>query len=94
MSTPETSKLVLITPEQARDMLRGLGIRDEDWQEIVNSGLHNHTNRALIHIASGSEPKDVDQVFDELFPDDEHGPRRKEVLNEQLNYIEYPKLVE
>ena len=75
----------LTSPEKAAEMLRSMGIEDKYWKEIAASGLQNHINRALIHIALGSEPRDVNEVIDELFPNDPHGPQRKESIFDQLS---------
>ena len=73
----------VITPEQARQFLKDLGY-DPNELLSVNNDFGSHDLRALIHIAGGHEPRKMDEVMRELFPDEQHGPIPK-VQEEFLN---------
>lgn len=73
------------SPEKAAEWLRQSGVPDEAWPKIAEFGLSNHWNRTLVDIALGDKTVDVNEHFEQLFGDEEHGPKRIENLHKDLN---------
>lgn len=85
----ESVKGIGMNPEEARKRLEDLGYKEEDWTKITEQGLGSHYMRALAHIAKGSEPKDLGDVFRELFPEEHHGPSLQQMPEKILNRKNY-----
>lgn len=67
--TPETE---LITPQEARQFVEGLCYQEESWDNILAKSLLNHEIRALIYIARQNNPRTLQDVYLEQYPDGNH----------------------
>lgn len=64
-----------IDPQNARDRLDKLGYKPVVWDTIMKDDIGSHYVRALVYIAKGEEPRRLDDVYSELYP--EHTPPGK-----------------
>lgn len=96
VNATEALKIIGITPEEAQKRLEGLGYAEKDWVIFTEQGLGSHWLRALAYIAKGSEPRKIEDVYEELFPGEHRGPFPKEKVQtpnrlENINKSESPK---
>jgi len=88
----ESVRGIGVTPEEAKKRLEKLGYPETTWDTIIEQGKQggsSHFVGALIHVARGSEPRGLEDVYRELYPDEPHkSPFPKEKLKFETPYKE------
>ncbi len=88
----ESVRGIGVTPKDAKKQLEKLGYSETTWDTIIEQekrGGSSHFVRALIHIARGSEPRGLEDVYRELYPDEPYkSPFPKEKLKFETPYKE------
>ncbi len=62
----------LVTPEAAREKLVALGYTKDTWELMMQNTSGSHYTRALVEIAKRPTATDINEVYNELFPEKEH----------------------
>ncbi len=75
-----------MSPEAAQKILEGYGYKKDSWVIFTEQGLGSHYLRAIANIATGDKPRVLDNVYQEMFPNEVHGPIRKE--NKKTAFVE------
>ncbi len=57
-----------VSPYDARAKLLSLGYTPDKWDAMMRDTVGSHFTRALVTIAYGDQPRDINEVFHELYP--------------------------